>query len=156
MTSTENQAGCTQIIEVCQELTNELAIEFLRIKGTIKHQQKPSSEEDDLAEEHSIFNAIWSLNDADQTDWYSRLAYVLLAQIASFSPIIRAVRLDSGLVAQFALSVEILNYYACLLATIRFLDGLSWGYSEMLIHDDVDQETKLTIKVVFNLLLKVK
>ena len=39
---------------------------------------------------------------------------------------------------------------------IRFLEGTSWGYSEMLMHDKLDRDTSIALKVTFNLLLRLK
>jgi hypothetical protein len=63
---------------------------------------------------------------------------------------------SSILTNAFGQSSEILNYYACLLAIMRFTDGVSWGYSDMLQHEDLEYDNKLAIKVIFNILLKVK
>ena len=53
-------------------------------------------------------------------------------------------------------SSELLTFYTCTLATIRFLEGISWGYSPLLIHDTLDKETSYAIRVIYNLLLRVK
>ena len=60
------------------------------------------------------------------------------------------------LAVEWARSEDIKIYYSCLIATVRFLDGLSWGYSDMLAHTEVDAETKITLKVIFNIFLRLK
>lgn len=39
---------------------------------------------------------------------------------------------------------------------IRFLEGASWGYSEMLMHQTLDKDTIVALRVTFNLLLRLK
>lgn len=46
--------------------------------------------------------------------------------------------------------------YACIIALIRFLEGISWGYSPMLLHQTLDKENVLSLKVTVNLLMMVK
>jgi len=60
------------------------------------------------------------------------------------------------LAVELAKSADMKKYYACLIASVRFLEGLSWGYSDMLSHTDVDAETKMTLKVIFNIFLRLK
>ena len=47
-------------------------------------------------------------------------------------------------------------FYACTLLVIRFLEGISWGYSPMLIHESLDKEMSLSLRVAFNLLQRIK
>jgi hypothetical protein len=60
------------------------------------------------------------------------------------------------LAVEYARSEDIKIYYSCLIATVRFLDGLSWGYSDMLAHTEVDADTKITLKVILNIFLRLK
>ena len=39
---------------------------------------------------------------------------------------------------------------------IRFLEGTSWGYSPMLMHQKLDPETTIALRVTYNLLLRLK
>ena len=45
--------------------------------------------------------------------------------------------------------------YSSLLFTVRFLQGISWGYSPLFMHQNLDKEIVLSIKVVVNLSLMV-
>ena len=47
-------------------------------------------------------------------------------------------------------------YYACAMVVIRFLEGTSWGYSPMLMHQNLDKETTISLRVTYNLLLRLK
>ena len=54
------------------------------------------------------------------------------------------------------MSPQLMTFYSCSLVAIRFLDGISWNYSPLLIHEQPDTETSLFIKVAYNLLLWLK
>ena len=60
------------------------------------------------------------------------------------------------LMEQAQKSQEMVFYYACSMVVIRFLEGTSWGYSEMLMHQRLDDETLIALRVTFNLLLRLK
>jgi len=49
-----------------------------------------------------------------------------------------------------------LYLYGSLLATIRFLEGISWGYSPMFMHESLDRQIVLAIKVVVNHLMMLR
>lgn len=42
------------------------------------------------------------------------------------------------------------------MVVIRYLEGTSWGYSTMLMHQNLDKETTIALKVAYNLLLRLK
>ncbi len=46
--------------------------------------------------------------------------------------------------------------YACILGVVRFLEGISWGYSVFLMHQQLDLDNVLAMKVFFNLMLRLK
>lgn len=46
--------------------------------------------------------------------------------------------------------------YSSLLATMRFLEGISWGYSPMFLHNTPDKEITLSVKVNLNMLIMIK
>lgn len=48
------------------------------------------------------------------------------------------------------------QFYACSLVIIRFLEGISWGYSQMLVHDSLETKLNHTIQVVYNIILRIK
>ena len=43
-----------------------------------------------------------------------------------------------------------------MLASVRFFEGISWRYSPMLIHERLEKEYSINIRVIFNLLQRVK
>ena len=46
--------------------------------------------------------------------------------------------------------------YSCILGVVRFLEGISWGYSVFLMHNSLDQDNSVAMKALFSLLLKLK
>ena len=46
--------------------------------------------------------------------------------------------------------------YSCFLALLRFIEGISWGYSPMLMHQTLDKEGVIALKVTFNWLVALK
>ena len=53
-------------------------------------------------------------------------------------------------------SKEMKDLYGCMLLTVRFVEGISWGYSPLFIHDTLEKPIVQAIKVVINLLLCLK
>ena len=47
-------------------------------------------------------------------------------------------------------------FYACSIIVIRFIEGISWGYSPMLPHDELDKNSLLALKVTLNLLIRLR
>lgn len=89
--------------------------------------------------------------------WYNRYSYVLLNELASFAPIFQLIiKKGYTLLEKAQQSLETTYYYGCAMVAIRFLEGTSWGYSEMLMHQKLDNETSITLRVCYNLLLRLK
>lgn len=38
----------------------------------------------------------------------------------------------------------------------RFVDGISWGYSSLLPHKELDDENRMVVKVLFNFMVRLK
>lgn len=90
-------------------------------------------------------------------NWYNRFSYVLLSELANFAPIFKLMlQKGDALVEKAQQSAETVHFYGCAMVTIRFLEGTSWGYSEMLMHQKLDTETMIALRVAFNLLLRLK
>ena len=90
-------------------------------------------------------------------DWYLRFASVLIREIGSFAEAFESLnkRIESN-DDEIQRSPELSAFYACTLVVIRYLEGISWGYSPMLIHESLDKDMSLTICVTFNLLQRIK
>ena len=83
-------------------------------------------------------------------DWYYQYAYVLISELTDFRAVLQHLDDSSPLKQLFAKSKELHALYACLLGTIRFLEGISWGYSVFLMHQQLDEDSSLAMKVIFN------
>lgn len=70
----------------------------------------------------------------EKDDWYYRYSYVLISELTDFKGVLQAIDEISILKGQYAKSKELVCMYASLLGTIRFLEGISWGYSVFLMH----------------------
>ena len=71
---------------------------------------------------------------AEKEDWYYRYSFVLISELTDFRGVLQVLEDTPSLKTQYAKSKELLCMYACLLGTIRFLEGISWGYSVFLMH----------------------
>ena len=89
-------------------------------------------------------------------DWYNRYSLVLLRELASFAHIFGMLKQRGEDHTAQKVHNECATYYACAMVVIRFLEGTSWGYSEMLVHKQLDKDTSIALKVTFNLLLRLK
>ena len=50
-----------------------------------------------------------------------------------------------------------MNYfYGCIIGMVRYLEGVSWGYSIHLMHRELDKDSLKGLKLLFNLLLRLK
>ena len=86
-------------------------------------------------------------------EWYIRYAAVLIKELGSFTEAFQNLSdRTSPNDEEMQKSPELAAFYACTLVIIRFLEGISWGYSPMLIHETLDKDMNLTIRVTFNLL----
>ena len=58
-----------------------------------------------------------------------------MQELASFSHIFHLIKQKGdAMIEQLQKGTEAVTYYACAIIVIRFLEGASWGYSEMLMH----------------------
>ena len=92
-------------------------------------------------------------------DWYNRYSAVLLRELASFESIFRLIskKSDKSNPEQVQKLIdEAVTYYGCAMVVIRFLEGASWGYSEMLMHHKLDKDVAIVLKVTYNHLLRLK
>ena len=80
----------------------------------------------------------------------------MLSEVTKLKKPLEIIQSETKLCCDYCQSEEIINLYACLLGIIRFLEGVSWGFSKMLMHFNPDKETILTVKVIFNHLLSIK
>lgn len=65
-------------------------------------------------------------------EWFSRYGLVLLQELDGFHPIIHLVAKSErgGQVQKY--SKELIYYFGCVIGVLRFLEGVSWGYSSLL------------------------
>ena len=63
---------------------------------------------------------------------------------------------SKSLINDYRQSEEMVILFACILALIRFLEGVSWGYSPMLMHQKQDKEGIMSIKLLMNQIVMVK
>ena len=78
-----------------------------------------------------------TLNEAtfqERNEWYYRFSYVLIYEISQFKVILEYIREKPKLAQHYTKSREIMLLYSCILGIIRFLEGISWGYSVFLMH----------------------
>lgn len=47
-------------------------------------------------------------------------------------------------------------YYGLVIGLYRFLEGVSWGYSTLLSHKELDNDNLTSIKVLFNFMERLK
>lgn len=73
-------------------------------------------------------------------NWYERYSLVLLREAASFKEVFKRIILSKKKVYNKSPIVE--QFYTQALIVIRFLEGINWGYSPMLIHDRLEKDTK--------------
>lgn len=50
-------------------------------------------------------------------------------------------------------AISILQF---IIFTVRFIEGISWGYSDQLPHDELDTQTLLSVRAFYCLVLKSK
>ena len=74
----------------------------------------------------------------ERKEWYYRYAYVLIFELNQFKPVLEVIKGNSQLADEYKKSREIMLLYACILGIIRFLEGISWGYSVFLMHHTLD------------------
>lgn len=79
-----------------------------------------------------------------------------MQELASFSTTFKVISRSEELSDQAQKSDELVKFYGCALIVIRFLEGTSWGYSPMLMHQKLDTEIMIALKVAFNHLLRLK
>jgi hypothetical protein len=77
-----------------------------------------------------------------------------LANLLDSLRMIKANRVE-GMLKQYCQSQEMLSLYTCIIFAVRFLQGNSWGYSQLFMHEALDQEIVQGLKVVINLLVMV-
>ena len=63
----------------------------------------------------------------NRSDWYYRYSLVLLQEMDSFHPIVHHLKKSEPMQKKYA--KELVFYYGCVLGVLRFLEGVSWGYS---------------------------
>lgn len=57
---------------------------------------------------------------------------------------------NKSLMNDYRQSEEMVILFACIVALIRFLEGVSWGYSPMLMHQKQGKEGTMSIKLLMN------
>ena len=72
----------------------------------------------------------------------------------SFYPIINKISKSEKLQVQY--SKELVFYYGLVIGLYRFLEGVSWGYSTLLTHKELDQDNLLNLKVLYNFMIRLK
>lgn len=79
-----------------------------------------------------------------------------MAQIVDFVEPLKLINATEKLLKDYTQSEEMMILYACLLSILRFMEGISWGYSPMLMHQKLDEETMLSIKITINQLVMIR
>lgn len=51
---------------------------------------------------------------------------------------------------------ELVFYYGLVIGLYRFLEGVSWGYSTLLSHKQLDNDNLMSIKVLLNFMGRLK
>ena len=87
-------------------------------------------------------------------EWFWRYTLVLLQEIDSFNPIINKISKNERLQNQYA--KELVFYYGLVIGLYRFLEGVSWGYSTLLSHKELDNDNMTSIKVLYNFMVRLK
>lgn len=99
-------------------------------------------------------------SDADatlsSTGWYFEYCKVLVKQLADLIEPLKVLQKDPKLLKGFLQSQEIVLLQSCLVAIIRFAEGISWGYSPMLMHQVIEKENEYCVHLVLNLLATVR
>ena len=80
----------------------------------------------------------------------------MLRELASFSITFSCISGQESLKARKQEDIQLIIYFACSSLVIRFLEGKSWGYSDLLMHETLDKEIKIALLVTFNLLQRIK
>ena len=86
-------------------------------------------------------------------DWYSRYSYVMLKAFQNARPAISALKKNPDYQNSSSYAEQI---YSCMIASIRFFEGVSWHYSPMLIHNRLEKEHSITLKVTLARILKIE
>lgn len=72
----------------------------------------------------------------------------------AFYPIIIKISKNDKLQSQYG--KELVFYYGLVIGLYRFLEGVSWGYSTLLTHKELDSDNLLNIKVLYNFMIRLK
>ena len=106
-----------------------------------------------------VLNSLKKRNMADEDPeirWYFSYCKTLMEQVVDFVEPLKLINATDKLLKDYTQSEEMMILYACLLSILRFMEGISWGYSPMLMHQKLDEETMLSIKVTLNQLVMIR
>ena len=103
----------TIIYQICYEICVVLQNEYLKTTGRSPKEEPPLIED-------------WT------KDWYERFSRVLLKETVAMKEVFKQIILSKS--KQYTKSGVFEEFYALALIVIRFIEGINWGYSEMLIH----------------------
>jgi len=87
-------------------------------------------------------------------EWFCRYSLVLLQELDGFYSIINKISKNERLQSQYV--KELVFYYGLVIGLYRFLEGVSWGYSTLLTHKELDNDNMTSIKVLFNFMIRLK
>lgn len=90
----------------------------------------------------------------DRKEWFCRYSLVLLQEIDAFYPIIIKISKSERLQNQY--TKELVFYYGLVIGLYRFLEGVSWGYSTLLTHKELDADSMTSVKVLYNFMVRLK
>lgn len=101
------------------------------------------------------------LKQIDQTPagsptWHRKFSEVIIKQLSQMVQPLKVLQRSDKLLNDYTQSEEMVMLYSCLLAAVRFVEGVSWGYSPMLMHQKLDKEALLSLKITFNQLMLIK
>lgn len=88
--------------------------------------------------------------------WHTHYSQILLSQVVEFLEPLKLIKENEKLLKDYKQSEEMVALYSCLLAILRFIEGISWGYSPMLMHQALDKEAQLSLKVTVNQLILIR
>ena len=90
----------------------------------------------------------------NREEWFCWYSTIILQELDSFNPLINIITSKETFVTKY--SKELVFYFGCVIGVSWFLDGVSWGYSSLLTHKELDEESRIALKVLFNFMIRLK
>lgn len=90
----------------------------------------------------------------NRTEWFCWYSIIILEELDSFNGKMSLLCSKENLQAKYL--KEAVFYFGCVIGVSRFLDGISWGYSSLLTHKELDEENWISLKVLFNFMVRLR